>query len=179
MKFGLVIILILFFGCNSETQTKLNTTEIKTLNFDTTYNKIEFYCYCMGEQYINGRAVLVSVCGEKDEVAPNKLISKEHYYDSIDNKERIDKFSKLFFNHTRKIIEQSTYPNARFAFLLKSKTNKTDTVFWNINRVTHDTAVLNLNQKYLIVYPFNIMDSIRHLLGRKAISCDFLNESMN
>jgi hypothetical protein len=169
----LIFISLFLLTCDNNTKTKLNKTEPKISSFATTYNKIEFYCFAMCEADFNNRAVLVGVAGEKGEVAPNKLISKEHYYDSIYDKEKIDKFSKLFFSPVRKITAQPSYPNARFVMLLKSNTAKTDTIFWNVTKIPSDTAILNLNQKYLIVYPFNIMDSIRNIMGRKVICCDF------
>jgi len=138
----LIFVALFFVSCNNNnTKTKSN----KIATSDTTYNKIEFYCFCMHEEYINHRAVLMSVCGDKDAVTPNKLVSKEHYYDSICDKERLDRFTKLFLSSMRKIIAQPTYPNSRFAFLLKSKTTKTDTVFWNMTKVTYDSVELNLN----------------------------------
>mgnify|MGYP000983249218 CR=1 FL=1 len=163
--------IFLVTGCKQNHKDNIKSKQ-SVSSTDHIYTSVEFYCFCMAEKYINNRSVLVTVCGEKEELTPEKLIRKEHFFDTISDSDRLSRFSFFFNNNSRIIIKKKEYPDARFVFLVKDKTAKTDTFYWKFSLGINDSTVLNCNKKYLIKYPFNIIDSIKVLLNKRTITCD-------
>jgi hypothetical protein len=169
MKLNHFLLFLLFFGYGCKPKNNKLIEPVINISIDTGYyTKIEFYCFCMEQVVSSSDVTSTSICETPAPIPLKEIITSNHYYDSIYDKKKISDFVRLLFNKKQESVLKTTYPDSRFVILLKRDSDETDTL------VIADYAnrIVNFNKKSLLFYPFNVMDSIRHLMGREKISCD-------
>ena len=142
--------------------------ELKTKNLK--YSKIEIYCWC----FLNGKVIYnkdgtlsedFRDCETFVRMNPSELIKPEYLFDSTSNSGIIEELQKIFFSGKEHSEKMPYGSEPRFLILFKENELKADTlVYLGGKRFVY-------NEKYLVTYAYNVLDSVRKVLHVDKIDC--------
>ena len=148
-------------SCHNSSQGPTSSTE---------YASIEAYCMCFEYDHTQapkiGATGLARYCETDIAIQPTSLATPGHLFDSTGDPKIVNSLKRiLFLEKDAKIQELEFPPNSRFLILLKKKDSQADTlVYYFRNKFVQ-------NSKYLLSYSFDVLDSIRRVLGKEKIDC--------
>ena len=136
------------------------------------YQAVKIYCWCFshGHDIVNKDGTISKAPGSYHcetfvRVKPQNLIVQRNLSDSITNPAVMDKLNKLIFEGKTTAIPDDPKPDARFVIVFIRPNSEADRLTY-----ANDTS-FSYNEKYTYNYSFNVMDSIKKILGKKQISC--------
>ena len=175
-KLYVLISLIFFLACGQKAKDKKSilidsdtNTLIQPKELTGSSIAFEICCWCFfnkaAEKDEKGRTVITTTaCTTPWKLNPIDIISFQNLLDSSSNQDRIKQISGILWSG-KKSDAKNISIEARFLILLRKHNETPDTFLFN----GYNEFILN--NKYLLEYKFNFMDSLREILGRNEINC--------
>lgn len=135
-----------------------------------SYSRFEIYCWCFNSvQALKDSTGLiylpVTVCTTPNRVDQSDLIRPIRLYSTISDSLKIQSLKKLFFNNISESKIITSAADARFVILFRKNDFFCDTLLYSNN------AEFIYNGVHLYKYSFNVMDSLKRILGLEKIAC--------
>ena len=157
-----------FFSCETQNRQKVNVADDNKSNISentaSSRSKVEIYCW----GFRSDTFFTVQECGPDggEGIKPNELIYSKILYRTIENRDTIELLKNMIFSNKKDLGEAKFVCHAQFLILFKHDDLGADTVgYAGLDK-------LCFNDRFLFNYTFNIMDSIKYIIGEPVIKCD-------
>lgn len=168
MKITLLLFLTLtIYACDS-TNSKVAQKDSNKSNElsekpETGYTSMEIYCWGFhSDSLITVKDCMPTGGG----ITPSELVDSKVLIRTVKSIDTIKALRDMIFVNKKDLGPAKHGCESRFLILFKKNDSVADTI------VHGGKEVLCFNDKSLFNYTFNVMDSIKHILGTKEISCD-------
>lgn len=136
------------------------------------YDQLKVYCWCFshGNEIVNKDGTKSRNPGDYQcqtfvRVKPQDIIRPENLSDSITNQSQLARISEMLMKGYSDTIMDNPKPDARFVLVLRDKAGEEQ-------RITYSNDYnLVFNEQYSLNYKFNVMDSLKKLLGKSRFHC--------
>lgn len=134
----------------------------KETKANSSYVSADLFCRCFQSDSV----VTSSDCTSPFTIRARDIVSSSCFYKSSSDQHKIAELKRLFFDRRSGSEAINSGIDSRFALLLKRDNMEGDTF------VLYSSNELIYNEKYLYNYNFDIMDSVRRILGYSQIDCE-------
>jgi hypothetical protein len=183
-KFFFIVIIIAFnISCNQKKEKSTSFSDIKKSSidsvgldqliekakFDSSYYKVEIYCWCFGDVPLykkkDGSTVMQGqLCETPFSINAEDLIKPNRLYYSVTDKPTINSLENLLFNRADSIKKINYSIDSRFLILFRKNAGVDTFNYYRVNNFF-------LNGDYQYKYSFNILDTVSKILKIKYIKC--------
>jgi len=131
----------------------------------TNDQKFEIYCFCILDVPGEPANITMDNCSVAMFIPPQDLIKPKYLLTSTTDSTKIEALHNVFLKGKNSEAESGKVLDARLVFLLRKDSITADTI------VFQSDSQFILNNKLKYSYPFHVIDSVKHILGIKNISC--------
>jgi hypothetical protein len=149
-------IVVLFLSCNMRSSQH---------NF-ATYSRVDIYCWCFYKDTAFQFPGKRRGCETMIPLLPEDLVTGNPIA-STRNLDTIKKLSNLIFKSPSTKMPVKGYDDCRFVIRFKKDNGDIDLVS-NYDKMP---LAINFNGEYEFTYTFDVIDSVRKILGKSVIDC--------
>lgn len=158
-------LLLLIFATSVFGSCQQRKQESENISLVTEFPKFEVYCFCILDIRGEQANVTMNNCSTTVAIHLEDIIKPKYLLTSTTDSTKIEALQNIFFKSQSSKVEMRRIQEPRLAFLFKRDSTSADTM------VFHSDSQFILNSKWEYSYPFHVIDTLKHILGLKNISC--------